>query len=769
VGIVYDEEMTKHHDLEDDEHPEQPARITSIYGKLQEAGLVDRCVRFQSKKATREQLLLKHTAKHVDAMMKLESLSEADAIEQGHKYRSVYLGPESTQAALLSAGSVIEGVSAVCRGEAQRGICVVRPPGHHAECDCAMGFCMFANLSLAVAEVHRTGLSHRTLIVDWDIHHGNGTYKLFEDDPAVLFFSIHRYDNGRFFPGGPLGNYTTHGSKEGEGYSVHVPWDVRGGLKRGHPTPGDSEYIEAFDKLLLPIAADFQPDLVVVSAGFDAAKGDPLGLCNVSPRGYYELMQKLLTLANGRVVVVLEGGYNLESISVSMLACARALLGDEMPADEDDDDDDEEEEPVPRPPPHHFHADLIEKVRVHQAQFWPSLCREGEEVSQHAAGELRVPAAALKGTLAEMEAALREHATCEATLEGLRHRQENVLFKLDEVPPDPHHVEMQRGWQALRSAFELSDHSPPYLLVSIVVQNPDQVVRCLSVAMQSGATGAFLVNNGDAHSPEEAAMSTPGVQKATLKGPSGGAAGKAGKAQLEALAEAFAAARDAYPAAWIGLSVPQLPPSQVFKWIASHCPTANAAWIHGLTAKAADVEWEEVKNGDESEWKTVRVDKWYNDHQASLKGVLRERAIATWKGIVFGDVAVDGQTRVHHEQDAETMCEACQELLRHWTVIVSSVCDIVVTSKKDRTSLCSLAKLQAMGGVTPLALMNSGQVAEGEAVGGYRSAVDVSIVDGNALAAMGQKSQEAFAGSQFDLDREALVDWVARWKGKAEA
>mmetsp|Transcript_135003 Transcript_135003/g.431315 ORF Transcript_135003/g.431315 Transcript_135003/m.431315 type:complete len:835 (-) Transcript_135003:123-2627(-) len=742
VGLVYDERMTKHYNLLDDGHPERPARIVRIFESLEEAGLADRCVRIPCRAATREELLLKHTEKHVDTMLNIETLTEEEATELGERYKSVYLCPGSAQAGLLAAGSVIEGVAAVCRGDVGRSICVVRPPGHHAECECAMGFCMFGNVSLAVAEAQRTCLSKRTLIVDWDVHHGNGTQNMFDDDSAVLFFSVHRYDTGRFFPGGELGHFESHGKGEGAGYSVNVPWDVRGGFKKGHPAPGDAEYLEAFEKLLLPIAADFQPDLVVVSSGFDAAAGDPLGECEVTPAGYHALTRMLLSLAGGRVVVVLEGGYNLESISNSMVACTRALFGDPMPppASEAGTGDGEA---GPAPPAHHFHAETVERVRAHLAPLWPSLRAPGEEVVAQAS-ELRVPAAALRGTIAEMERALREHAESDESYERLRRRQQAVLFQLEEVPPDPPQVKSQEGWSTLRLSFDGSTAGPPYLLAMLHVLTPEQVVQSIGYALQ-------------------AAMAMLGVQRASLKGPSGGASGKAGKAQLEALAECFGAARQAYPRAWLGVSLPQLPAAQVFKWLMSHCPTANAVWLHQLACKPADVTWEssvDASGGGQPQQPqalAVRLEKWLTDHQPALKGVVRERQIASWKGLVIGSVAIQGQDRVHHAQDDDGMGDACQTLLRHWVTIASSVCDVVATGSPDPGRACAVAKLKAMGGVTPVALTSSG--CQGEDVGAA-GCVDVAIADGRALAG-GATAEE---GKLFEFDIEQLRAWVSRWR-----
>mmetsp|Transcript_135005 Transcript_135005/g.431335 ORF Transcript_135005/g.431335 Transcript_135005/m.431335 type:complete len:784 (-) Transcript_135005:123-2474(-) len=691
VGLVYDERMTKHYNLLDDGHPERPARIVRIFESLEEAGLADRCVRIPCRAATREELLLKHTEKHVDTMLNIETLTEEEATELGERYKSVYLCPGSAQAGLLAAGSVIEGVAAVCRGDVGRSICVVRPPGHHAECECAM---------------------------------------------------VHRYDTGRFFPGGELGHFESHGKGEGAGYSVNVPWDVRGGFKKGHPAPGDAEYLEAFEKLLLPIAADFQPDLVVVSSGFDAAAGDPLGECEVTPAGYHALTRMLLSLAGGRVVVVLEGGYNLESISNSMVACTRALFGDPMPppASEAGTGDGEA---GPAPPAHHFHAETVERVRAHLAPLWPSLRAPGEEVVAQAS-ELRVPAAALRGTIAEMERALREHAESDESYERLRRRQQAVLFQLEEVPPDPPQVKSQEGWSTLRLSFDGSTAGPPYLLAMLHVLTPEQVVQSIGYALQ-------------------AAMAMLGVQRASLKGPSGGASGKAGKAQLEALAECFGAARQAYPRAWLGVSLPQLPAAQVFKWLMSHCPTANAVWLHQLACKPADVTWEssvDASGGGQPQQPqalAVRLEKWLTDHQPALKGVVRERQIASWKGLVIGSVAIQGQDRVHHAQDDDGMGDACQTLLRHWVTIASSVCDVVATGSPDPGRACAVAKLKAMGGVTPVALTSSG--CQGEDVGAA-GCVDVAIADGRALAG-GATAEE---GKLFEFDIEQLRAWVSRWR-----
>lgn len=773
VGLLYDRRMARHRDLEDSEHPEQPMRIVRIFQRLEEEGLVARCVRIPCRKAVREVLELKHTTAHVDAVLSIEGLSEAEAIQFGKGYNSVYMCPQTTQAALLSAGSVLEGVAHVCAGDVASAVCVVRPPGHHAENHCAMGFCMFGNIPIAVAEARRQGWVQRVLIVDWDIHHGNGTQHMFEDDGNVLFFSVHRHDNGRFYPGGTGGHFTSHGTGNGEGFSVNVPWDVKGAKKKGCLAPGDAEYLEVFAKVLLPVAADFSPDLVVVSAGFDSALGDPLGECRLTPAGYHELTRQLMDLAGGRLVLALEGGYNLSSISASMAACVRALLGD-PPHNEGQ----LKETPACDP----YHAEMIEQVRAHYAQWWPSLRHPGDEAG--GSSKVRVPVSALKGTLLEMELALREHAEKTGhSLELLRQQHEALVFKLEDVPqPQLPPGQDLTAWENLRARLARAGaDEPPYLLPVVHVASPEQALRNATLVYRAGAHGVWLVNSGHAHDPPDAALpdSPPTPQRTSLKGCTG-PHGKAGKAQLGALAECFAAVRRELPDFWIGVSILQLPPAQAFKWIAAHCPSANAVWLEDLPCKPGDVSWEapggseptaepatEAGGGGpeaaapQQQHLAVRLERWLPDSQPALKGVKRERMLVrSWSGMVFGSVAGEKQEQVHHQQDSKEQGEACQVLLRHWASLASSLCDVVVASAPGGGASGApspMAKLRAMCGVAPLALLDGAldQATAEECV----DAVDVVIAD----AAFGDRGK----GDVTDFDQERLGQWVSRWRGAA--
>lgn len=185
------------------------------------------------------------------------------------------------------------------------------------------GFCFYNSVAVAAQHAVTVHRLERVLVLDWDVHHGNGTQHMFESDPRVLYISIHRYDHGKFFPGSPDANYNHVGLKKGKGFNINIPWN-KGGM-------GDAEYMAAFLQVVLPVATMFSPQLVLVSAGFDAAVGDPLGGCSVTPECYGHMTRFLTSLGEGRVVVALEGGYNLTSIGYCMTMCAKALLGDPLP------------------------------------------------------------------------------------------------------------------------------------------------------------------------------------------------------------------------------------------------------------------------------------------------------------------------------------------------------------------------------------------------------------------------------------------------------
>ncbi|XP_017852625.1 histone deacetylase 6 isoform X2 [Drosophila busckii] len=323
VCYAYDPEMLEHCNLHDSSHPEQPLRIRRIHQMHESYELLDRMQLLKPRAATTDEICLAHTRSHVNTVRRLQGRSPEELQQLSSGYNSVYLHTETFKCATLASGAVLQAVDSVMSGETRCGICNVRPPGHHAEPDKPHGFCILNNVAIAAQYAIREYGLERVLIVDWDVHHGNGTQHIFESNPKVLYMSLHRYEHGAFFPKGPDGNFDKVGLNEGRGFNVNIPWNKKG--------MGDLEYALAFQQLILPIAYEFNPQLVLVSAGFDAAIGDPLGGCKLTPEGYGLFTHWLSALAGGRVIVCLEGGYNVHSIAYAMTMCTKALLGDPIP------------------------------------------------------------------------------------------------------------------------------------------------------------------------------------------------------------------------------------------------------------------------------------------------------------------------------------------------------------------------------------------------------------------------------------------------------
>ncbi|MBA0824998.1 hypothetical protein Goarm_021626 [Gossypium armourianum] len=323
VGLIYDQRMCKHRTPYGDDHPEKPDRITVIWNKLELAGIPQRCVILNAKEAKDEYICAVHSKNHVNLIRNISSKEYSKRNRIASKLNSIYLNEGSSESAYLAAGSVIEVAEKVAKGELNSAFAIVRPPGHHAEYDEAMGFCLFNNIAIAASFLldQRPELGiNKILIVDWDVHHGNGTQKTFWSDPRVLFFSVHRHEFGSFYPANFDGFYTMVGEGPGAGYNINVPWE--------NGRCGDADYLAVWDHVLVPVAKEFNPDIILVSAGFDAAVGDPLGGCRLTPHGYSVLLKKLMDFAQGRIVLALEGGYNLDSLANSALACMEVLLED---------------------------------------------------------------------------------------------------------------------------------------------------------------------------------------------------------------------------------------------------------------------------------------------------------------------------------------------------------------------------------------------------------------------------------------------------------
>ncbi|XP_034464726.1 histone deacetylase 4-like isoform X6 [Hippoglossus hippoglossus] len=374
TGLVYDSLMQKHQCMcgNTNSHPEHAGRIQSIWSRLQETGLRSQCECIRGRKATLEELQTVHSEAHVllygtnPLRQKLDCSITPMFVRLpcggvGVDSDTIWNEVHSSSAARLAVGSVVELVFKVATGELKNGFAVVRPPGHHAEESTPMGFCYFNSVAIAAKLLQQRLSVNKILIVDWDVHHGNGTQQAFYDDPNVLYLSIHRYDDGNFFPGS--GAPDEVGSGPGVGFNVNVAFT--GGLD---PPMGDVEYLAAFRSVVMPIANEFAPDIVLVSSGFDAVEGHPppLGGYTLTSKCFGYLTRQLMTLAGGRVVLALEGGHDLTAICDASEACVAALLGQEL-------------DPLPkavleqRPNPNAVLS--LEKVLETHSKYWRSVHR----------------------------------------------------------------------------------------------------------------------------------------------------------------------------------------------------------------------------------------------------------------------------------------------------------------------------------------------------------------------------------------------------------
>jgi acetoin utilization deacetylase AcuC-like enzyme len=275
-------------------HPEQPERLRQIIAQLEAGDLLDRCTRPQWQPASRQRLQRVHEPGHID---RVAALAVAGG---GRLDPDTVVSPASFDVAALAAGAACDAVDRVLAGESKTALCLVRPPGHHALAERAMGFCLFNNIAIAACVARDEHQLDRVLIVDWDVHHGNGTQDTFYSDGRVGFLSAHRWP---FYPG--TGDADETGMGDGRGATLNMP------VTFGTPRP---TYRDRFAAALEEMAARIRPQLVLISAGFDAHRADPIGSLDLEVEDFAELTQLVLDVAKvhagGRVVSMLEGGYN---------------------------------------------------------------------------------------------------------------------------------------------------------------------------------------------------------------------------------------------------------------------------------------------------------------------------------------------------------------------------------------------------------------------------------------------------------------------------
>ncbi len=322
-------------------HPENHDRLSQLLPTLAQYGVLADLTAVTPIPATTEQLRRVHTATLIEQVREA-ALRGGGVLDHG----DTYVTPESYELALLAAGGAAAAVDAIMTGQVRNGFALVRPPGHHAESDRVGGFCLFNNVAVAARHAQAAHGAHRVLILDFDVHHGNGTQRIFYSDPSVLFTSLHLYMPYYFYPG--IGALHETGVGQGNGFTLNVPLP---------PHVGDKGYGRILTELILPKVEGFQPDLILVSAGFDAHWQDPLATAGLTLTGDAYLARALVAMAeklcNGRILFVLEGGYHQMALTYGVLNVLNALLAR----------DDIQDPLGPMPQPEQDVTDLLQQLK----------------------------------------------------------------------------------------------------------------------------------------------------------------------------------------------------------------------------------------------------------------------------------------------------------------------------------------------------------------------------------------------------------------------
>jgi acetoin utilization deacetylase AcuC-like enzyme len=308
TGLVADPVCKDH--LTGEDHPEHPDRYDAAYIAICRSGLIDHLHKIRTRSALDNEVLLAHTPEYL-ARVKREVAAGLPWLSTG----DTPLSARSLDAALYAVGGVLNAVDAVCRGDVKNAFCLVRPPGHHAGADYGMGFCLFNNVALAARHAQKNRGIERVLIVDWDVHHGNGTQDIFYEDGSVFYYSLHQ---SPWYPG--TGNREETGRGAGAGTTLNVPLPAGAGRR---------EFMHSLETELAPAMERFAPQLIIISAGFDSRAGDPLGGFTLEDEDFAEMTRLLHKLAvqrcEGRLLSVLEGGYNLGGLAAAVVSHVRAL------------------------------------------------------------------------------------------------------------------------------------------------------------------------------------------------------------------------------------------------------------------------------------------------------------------------------------------------------------------------------------------------------------------------------------------------------------
>ncbi len=302
IAFIYDDVFLNH--VTPPGHPERPDRLRSLVSALRSNPDWESYLHVSPAPASEEDILQVHSHEHLE-LVRETCATGGGLVDDG----DTHVVRQSFDAAILAAGAVISGIDSVLRGQVSSAFCAVRPPGHHATPDRPMGFCLFNNVAIGLRYAQKNYKVNKVAVVDWDVHHGNGTQDIFSEDPSVLFISLHQYP---FWPG--TGARSERGKGPGEGFTLNIP--LPGGT-------GEERYLKAFQEEVLPAIADFSPELLMISAGFDAHRDDPLGGMKLTADSYAKFTRLIKT--GIPIVSVLEGGYNLKALAGSVQAHLQEL------------------------------------------------------------------------------------------------------------------------------------------------------------------------------------------------------------------------------------------------------------------------------------------------------------------------------------------------------------------------------------------------------------------------------------------------------------